>query len=542
MVRVKSYEGLGAMSSTAIALLKEAGIVELLDSRIVPDEQRILTPGNATALMVGALYKGMGRRALYKLDEDYATAPLDLICGPGIKAEHLNARAFSRALDDLYELDLPSLTFEIYEILRKKYGIVAVIYNMDSTNFGVSAVIVVRDKDGAAIPEWNGHAKDGDNSRKVYNLQTVTDNNGIVCFERPYDGSVSDSEMDRDTVEFLSTRLDPKISTIVADSKMVTMPLIRLLIEKGFGFVSKCPVRFGSKAKEKVKQKSEGRMQPSGYAKDWEVFDTDLQVEEDLDLRFVAFRTAEGTEPGVEFQRTMGLKRVKERFSKFTKTEFACQTDAMNAFNAALEALGPTAYDITGELIVGQRKEKYGKRGRPPKDWVPRIVPYYMVGISWDFNERRAEEMSSDRELRVLVTNLPRVPQGPRGGSDNPRDGATADDVLRIFMGQYRVEHAFRTSKSDFDVDTVYLHKPSRENAFLFVLSLATMTAGLINAVLKKKGILRTAAGMINDFSTLIVEYDRADDEIELSGSQLHANEFLACIEALGLDPDRLLH
>ena len=50
-----------------------------------------------------------------------------------------------------------------------------------------------------------------------------------MCFERRYDGTVSYTEMDRDTVEFLATHVDPEWSTLVADSKIVTTSLIELL-------------------------------------------------------------------------------------------------------------------------------------------------------------------------------------------------------------------------------------------------------------------------------------------------------------------------
>ena len=99
-----SYVGIQAMPALGMAMMKQNGICDLIDSQTNPDPQRIISEGNGVMLMVGAMFKGMGRRPLYKLDMDFATAPLELMIGPGVEAKNLNARTFSRTLDNLFEL------------------------------------------------------------------------------------------------------------------------------------------------------------------------------------------------------------------------------------------------------------------------------------------------------------------------------------------------------------------------------------------------------------------------------------------------------
>lgn len=65
-------------------------------------------------------------------------------------------------------------------MLGRRYRLLRYIYNMDSTNFSVTTLTMERDKPDAAIPQGNGHAKDGDNSKLVYNLQLIIDQNVIV--------------------------------------------------------------------------------------------------------------------------------------------------------------------------------------------------------------------------------------------------------------------------------------------------------------------------------------------------------------------------
>lgn len=536
MPKKENYEGLAAVPAMVTALLEQSGVCDHIDELVNPDPQRILKPGKAVKLMAGALFLGMGRRPMYKLDRDYIQAPIDLMCGEGVTIDNINARAFSRALDDLFRLDLTQLTFDIYGILSRRYQLLGFIYNMDSTNFSVTPVVVERDDPDAAIPERNGHAKDGDNTKLVYNLQSVTDQNGILLLQRAYDGTVSDSEMDRDTVEFLADRVDTGRSTLVADSKLVNEPLIMLMAERGFGFVSKCPLNFGDKIREEIEYSVLcSGMDPSSYCDGWEVYDCDAVVD-GIPLRFVAYRTSEGPEHDIEYLRVQGEREVSKVFKPFEKKLFACEEDARRTFDDALEGLGPSAYIVTAETRAVKMTASYGKRGRPPKSWTPEVSIQYMVDVSWEFSESLAEEMSSARQVRVLITNLPRSNES-RG---NPRDGATADDVLRIYMGQYRIEHAFRKDKAEFEIDTVYFHLPSRANAFFFVVSLCTMVSGIIDTVMRNAGLMKTSQGMIDDLSTLIVKPDRADSDIILSGDDVMADEYLRYLGLLGLDAAKL--
>ena len=88
----------------------------------------------------------------------------------------------------------------------------------------------------------------------------------------------------------------------------------------------------------------------------------------------------------------------------------------------------------------------------------------------------------------------------------------------------------------------MYIHKLLRKNTMMFVISLATMMSDVIAHVLKSKGIGMTAEAMVERFVTLMLRYDRETDSEYLEGNQRLADEYLDCIEALGLDADRLIH
>ena len=137
--------------------------------------------------------------------------------------------------------------------------------------------------------------------------------------------------------------------------------------------------------------------------------------------------------------------------------------------------------------------------------------------------------------MRVLVTNLTRATED----AENIRSGATADMVLRAYLDQYKVEHAFRLAKDGTKMSRVYIHRPSRENAMMFVISLGTMVSDVIGHVLKTKGIDSTTDRIAGRWFTLMFKYDRVREYFD--GSDVLVDEFLDAVQALGLDPDHLI-
>ena len=289
-------------------------------------------------------------------------------------------------------------------MLCKEYGLSSNMFNIDETNFGVTSLVKEQDLIGAAVPERCGHAKDGHNERLVYSLLSITDGNGAICYERPYDGATTDGEMDRDTIEFLSAKVDPGITTLAADCKIVTGPLAKLMLEKGFGFVAKCPDNFGKKVRSRIVESVRtGTMDPSLVRDGREMYDTDAEVD-GRTLRFVTFRTTDDISAGIEYLRDQGLKEAKARFGRFESRMFNCDVDARRALDEALYCHVDSAYDVIWSIDEVEVSIGYGHRGRPGKDEKPMTKTEFRVDVELAFNEERATSLSQDRGVRVLIT------------------------------------------------------------------------------------------------------------------------------------------
>lgn len=126
------------------------------------------------------------------------------------------------------------------------------------------------------------------------------------------------------------------------------------------------------------------------------------------------------------------------------------------------------------------------------------------VSMAWEFSQAVTEGMSSARQARVLITN----PPSSFKEIGNLRDSTTVNEMLILYLNQYKVNRVFHTTKSEFDMNSIYIHMPSRANLFMFVIFLGTIVAGIVNAVMCRKGLLKTAESMIDNLSFLIIKPD----------------------------------
>jgi transposase len=82
-------------------VIKDLGLIDRIDGRLVPDRQEEITPGEAVA---GMLLNGLGcaHRPLSLTPQFFADTPLDLLFREGVGAEMCNRFKLGRTLDEVY--------------------------------------------------------------------------------------------------------------------------------------------------------------------------------------------------------------------------------------------------------------------------------------------------------------------------------------------------------------------------------------------------------------------------------------------------------
>ena len=96
-LRVERLDHLGVLAS----VIKDVGLIDMINARLVPDEQEVITPGEAIA---GMILNGLGfaNRPLSLTPQFFANKPLDLLFHEGIHASMFNRFKLGRTLDEAY--------------------------------------------------------------------------------------------------------------------------------------------------------------------------------------------------------------------------------------------------------------------------------------------------------------------------------------------------------------------------------------------------------------------------------------------------------
>ena len=96
-VRVARLDHLGLLAS----VLTDLGLLDMSNARLVPDEQAVITPGEAIA---GMILHGLGfaHRPVSLPPQFLANKPLALVLREGLCAAMLNRLSLGRTLDEAY--------------------------------------------------------------------------------------------------------------------------------------------------------------------------------------------------------------------------------------------------------------------------------------------------------------------------------------------------------------------------------------------------------------------------------------------------------
>src|SRR4030095_7410572 len=143
-VRVERLDHFGLIAS----VIKDVGLISMIDARLVPDKQEELTPGEAVA---GMILNGLGfaHRPLSLTPQFFARRPLDLLFHEGVDAEMFNRFKLGRTLDEAYAYGCDLLFQELALATCAHEGIDLRFNHLDTTSVALS---------GEYIPERDEQA------------------------------------------------------------------------------------------------------------------------------------------------------------------------------------------------------------------------------------------------------------------------------------------------------------------------------------------------------------------------------------------------
>ena len=198
LAHVERLDHLGLIAS----VIKDLGLIEMIDTRLVPDEQEEITPGEA---MAGMILNGLGfaNRPLSLTSQFFANQPLDLLFREGVRAEMFNRFKLGRTLDEVYAYGCDLLFSELAVAVCVQEGIELRFQHLDTTSFSLSGDYMP-DSDEQAITITHGYSKDHRPDLKQAVLELlVSQDGGVPLLSKSWDGNASDTQMFQERAEAL---------------------------------------------------------------------------------------------------------------------------------------------------------------------------------------------------------------------------------------------------------------------------------------------------------------------------------------------------
>jgi transposase len=452
-VSVERLDHLGVVAS----VIKELGIIEMIDARLPRHDQEAITAGEAVA---GMILNGLGfsNRPLSLTPQFFVNKPLDVLFRPGVHADMFNRFKLGRSLDEVSTYGCDLLFSELALAVCVQEGIDQRFNHLDTTSFSLSGEYAP-ESDEHVILITHGYSKDHrpDLKQAVLELR-VSQDGGVPLLSKSWDGNASDTKVFQERAQTLMTTLknSPSPRYVVADCKLYHKDNAEHL--KALPFITRIP--------NTLKVVSQVITQALAI-------DTWHDVDEQMRYQCLAFchfgieqRWLVVHSEAAAWRAESSIRKAQQReYEAIEKQLFHLQASRFDTPAAAHAALAPVAktwkyHQMDAYELIEHKR--YANKGRPRAD-----TP--CQAITWQIQARvrpDAERIGYAKQLGacyVLGTNI---------------EAAQLSDVEVIggYKGQAKAEGGFRFLKDPlFFVSSLFVKKPCRIQGLLMVMTLALL-------------------------------------------------------------------
>jgi transposase len=435
-VRVERLDHLGLIAS----VIKDLGLIAMIDTRLVPDEQEVITPGEAVA---GMILNGLGfaNRPLSLTPQFFANKPLDLLFREGIDAEMFNRFKLGRTLDEAQAYGCNLLFEELALAVCTHEGIDLRFNHLDTTSFSLTGDYLP-DSDEQAICITHGYSKDHRPDLKQAVLELlVSQDGGIPLVRKSWDGNTSDTRIFQERAEALLSafKTTPSPRSLIADAKLSWEDNVAHLAK--LGFITRIPAT--------------------------------LKVVAQVISQALQWNPWQPVDPHTRYQPlALGHYGMVQRWlvvysqAALERAElFHLHAQRFGTPQAAHEALAALAkcwkYHCVESSHLTEHK-RYAGKGRPTLS-TPLKASAWQIQAQVHADDHAREQDKQAKACFVLGTNI-----DARALSDT--------EVITAYKGQSHVEGGFRFLKDPlFFVSSLFVKKPSRIEGLLMVMPLALL-------------------------------------------------------------------
>lgn len=452
-VKVERLDHLGIIAG----VIKDLGIIEMIDRRIVPDEQEEISTGEAVA---GMILNGLGfsERPLSLTPQFFENKPVEVLFRQGISAEHFNRFKLGRSLDKIFSYGCDVLFSEIAVAVCRHEGIDMRFNSLDTTSFSLTGQYVSESEEQAILITYGySKAHRPDLKQAVLELM-VSQDGGVPVLSQSWDGNASDNAVFKERCEGLIAQFKTSESPryLIADCKLYTEAnAVNLAC---LPFITRIPESLKLTQQVIEQAWAWGQWQPLDESNSYQRLDLCHYGMEQRWL--VVYSQAAWQRAG----RSLAKAQAKEHH-RGQKELFHLQAQRFASQEAARAALDKIAghwrYHQAGPSTLTQHIQ-YARRGKPSAD-----TP--IKAIRWQIQATLAPDPDkiTHHQQRQACFVL---------GTSIPDTALTDEEVLAGYKGQSAVEGGFRFLKDPvFFVSSLFVKKPCRIQGLLMVMTLALL-------------------------------------------------------------------
>jgi transposase len=447
---------------------ERCGVAKLIDENVPLDPRRkILSHGQAsTAMITGIFSQMMQLYNLCKFAKD--TIVLDVIL-PGIDSKEYFDDRLEDTLDALFNYGLGNLEILITKQMIKEFNINYGIAHNDTTSASVYGSYENTGTDGSINITYGFSKKHRQDLKQLVWSMSVSTDLAFPLFQQAYSGNTADVDTYVEQWHNLIDLLDRNDFLFVADSKLITKEnMIHIHTNDGF-FLAPAPMYETYKnVFNDVLNQHESEILIRYKKRINRGFEAPLPIEHND--KTYCFRMIIIYDHGL-----FALKKrsIENRIEK-TKAAFKELKKGLNKYNLRTKTAIDNAcvsilekyhtkelfdYKIKNDPIVTYKNKKRGRPSNGKKEEKVKVVKDF-YSIELIFKDKAFQDGLHNCGYYPLITNM-------------PKETFSIEDAMLNHKNQYKSEHINRRAKGEHRLEPIYLHKPERIQAYLFLFKIA---------------------------------------------------------------------
>ncbi len=441
-------------------VIKDIGLVELIDARIPQHVKQEISTGEAVA---GMILNGLGfsDRPMTLTPQFFQSKAMEALFRTGVTPDMFNRFKLGRALDACHAYGCDTLFSEASLQACKRNNIDCRFNSEDTTTFTLTGEYDV-DCDEHTIEITHGFSKDHRPDLKQTMLELmVSQDGGVPIVSRSWSGNSSDSKIFRERSKALINNFkdSPTPRYLVADSKLYAKETIEEALQY-IPFITRVPSSIKLE-RETIRKSLESPLEK------WEVLDERNRcISSEVEYAGLKQRWITVGSKDMEYRSVKATDKVKnrekEKFIKelksYSKKRFACKEDAEKGIQALQKAV--KLHTVKIDQIIDHKV--YEEKGRPGPEAKFRMA-YQVNGILVE-NQAAIVERVKQGSCYVIGTTV-------------PKEELNDQQVVEAYKGQNSsVERGFRFLKDPlFFTSSLFIKKPERIMGLLMVMTLALL-------------------------------------------------------------------